>query len=362
MKIKKILKALNIAEYILVFFVIIIFYLTLPLTSTKVVHIPKGSTGEIVSYLNKSGFELNIVDNITLRILGYIQSGWINIGESKLSKLDFLYKLTTSKAALKTVTLIPGETYYFFLKQLAKEFNLSEEKLNKVYEQIILEQNKYKDGNIMADTYSLPMGMSEDYMIFYLFAQTEKRYEAFSKKIFGFYDKRKWYYFVTIASIIQKESASNDEMPIVSSVVHNRIRNNMPLQMDGALNYGEFSHTKVTSKMIDTDTSSYNTYKHQGLPDNPVCAVDFNAIKAAMFPVKSEYLYFVKDNETGLHKFSKNYTVHKNNIKDNKTAKKSSTTAKNKEQEIDKEAKKIMKKNFDEQKTESVKKIFNKVD
>lgn len=334
-KIKKILKTLNIIDFILVFFVVIIFYLTLPLNTTKVLHIPKGSTSDIVSHLNKNNFELNIIDNITVRLLGYIQSGWINIGSNRLSKFDFLYKLTTSKAALKSITLIPGETSHFFLKQLANDFNLPEERLNEIYTKYA-----YKtDGNILADTYSLPMGMNEDHLLFYLFSQTNKRYEAFSKKVFGFYDKKKWYYFLTIASIIQKEAASNDEMPIVSSVIHNRIKNNMPLQMDGSLNYGEFSHTKVTSKMIEQNITNYNTYKNKGLPDSPVCAVDFNAIKAAIFPAKTEYLYFVRDKSTGLHRFSKNYTNHKENIKENKNVK--TSTAGTKDEKTEKDTKKI---------------------
>ncbi len=358
-KIKKILKALNITEYILVFFIIIIFYLTLPLNTTKVLHVPKGSTSDIVSYLDKSGFQLNIIDNITLRVLGYVQSGWINIGSNRLSKWDFLYRLTTSKAALKNVTLVPGETYFFFIKQLSKELNLSEEKLTEVYKQYAYKE----DGNIIADTYSLPMGMNEDHLLFYLFSQTNKKYEAFSKKVFGYYDKRKWYYFLTIASIIQKEAASNDEMPVVSSVIHNRIKNNMPLQMDGSLNYGEFSHTKITAKMIESNTTSYNTYKNKSLPEHPVCAVDFNAIKAAMFPVKSEYLYFVKDKNSGVHKFSKSYVNHKENIKSNQNNKKTTTSKTNeKEQQINKQAKEIMKKDFAEQKNESIKKIFHKID
>ena len=94
--------------------------------------------------------------------------------------MDFLYKLTTSKAALKTITLIPGETAYVFLNQLANKFNLSRSKLQKVY-------NKYAyklDGNILANTYSLPIGMKEDHLLFYLFSQSNKKYEEFSKKIF----------------------------------------------------------------------------------------------------------------------------------------------------------------------------------
>jgi UPF0755 protein len=289
--------------------------------------------------------------------MGFIQSGWINIDNTNLTKMDFLIKLTTSKAALKNITLIPGETSHFFLKQIAQEFNLSEEKLNKLYKEYA-----YKaDGNILAETYSLPYGMNEDHLLFYLFTQTNKKYEEFSKKIFGVYDKRKWFYYLSLASVIQKEAATVDEMPIVASVIHNRLRKGMKLQMDGTLNYGIYSHERVTSQRIDEDDTSYNTYKFAGLPENPVCAVSLNAIKAAIFPVKSDYLYFVRDNKTGLHKFSKDYNSHVNNINANRGVEKSYTKVKEEETKIDKEAKTIMQTDVSQQKPVAIKDLFKNI-
>ena len=80
-----------------------------------------------------------------------------------------------------------------------------------------------------------------------------------SIKLFGKYDEKKWFRYVAIASVIQKESANTEEMPLVSSVVYNRIKKGMRLQMDGTLNYGKFSHTRVTPKRIREDKSVYNT-------------------------------------------------------------------------------------------------------
>lgn len=320
-------------------------------------HIPKGSTNSIITHLNKTGYELNNVDKVIIKILGYPQSGWIDLKNQYMLKGDFLYKITKSKAALKTVTLIPGETSYIFLKQVAKKFNLSEKKLQKVYN-----EHAYKvDGNILADSYSLPFGMKEDHLIYYLFSTTNKKYEEFSRKVFGYYDKKKWYYYITMASIIQKEAASVNEMPIVSSVIYNRLRKGMALQMDGTLNYGKYSHVKVTAKRIREDTSSYNTYKNKGLPANPISAVSINAIKAAIFPVKSKYLYFVKDNKTGLHKFTSTYKAHVNNIKANRGVKKSYTKVKEKVTKQDIEAKKIMKTDITKQKPTSIKDLWNNV-
>lgn len=210
----------NIIDFILVGLIVVLFYVTMPVTSTKVLFIPKGSTANIISYLNKSGYEMNALDGLIIKTFGFVQSGWIDINQNRLTKMDFIYKLVTSKAALKDITLIPGETSYVFLKKLAQEFNLSEEKLTQIYNEFAFKA----DGNILADTYSLPLGMKEDYMIFYLFSQTNKKYEEFSKKIFGIYDKNKWYNYLILASVIQKEAATINEMPIIASVIHNRLK------------------------------------------------------------------------------------------------------------------------------------------
>lgn len=347
----------NIIEFFLICAIVTLFYLTKPVYSTKVLYIPKGSTNSIISYLNKTGFELNFLDKLALSPMGYIQSGWINIKISKQTKLDFLYKLTTSKAALKNITLIPGETSYYFLNKVSKEFNLSRTKLKDIYKDYA-----YKtDGNILANTYSLPIGMNEDHLLFYLFSKTNKQYEYFAKKIFGTFDKKQWYHYIIVASIIQKEAASIDEMPIISSVIHNRIKKRMKLQMDGTLNYGIYSHKKITKRRILNDNSSFNTYKYKGLPDNPVCAVSLNAIKAAIFPVKTKYLYFVRDNKTGFHIFSENYKKHINNINANKFIKKTLTKEKEKETKIDIEAKKIMNFDIKKEKFSNIKTLFNNV-
>ena len=109
------LTVFNIIEIILVFTVALLFYLNIPLSSTKVIYIPKGSTNSIISHLNKNGYETNGIDKFIVRLFGYPQNGWIDLKTNYMTKADFLYKITKSKAALKTVTLIPGETSYIFL-------------------------------------------------------------------------------------------------------------------------------------------------------------------------------------------------------------------------------------------------------
>jgi len=307
-----------ILDFLYILVISLAFYFTTNIHSNRVIHIPSGSVNSIISYLSKTSYDVNIIDNITLRLLGSPQKGWIDLKETNMTRGDFIYKITTSKAAIKTIKLIPGETYYFLLKQLSKELNLSFEKLNKSYK-----KHSYKlDGNILAESYNIPLGMNEDRVIFFMIDYTNRKYKQYSNKIFGQYNKKKWFIYLTIASIIQKEAATIKEMPLISSVIHNRLKKNMRLQMDGTLNYGQYSHDNNLYKRIRNDKSSYNTYKNKGLPTNPICAVSFDAIKAAIKPAKTNYLYFVKSKNKNFHIFSTKYKKHKLNIKRNKSKKK----------------------------------------
>jgi UPF0755 protein len=232
------------------------------------------------------------------------------MGSQRNTKADFLYKLTTAKAALRDVTLIPGETSYIFLNQLAKNLGLSREKLQEEFDK----QSFIEEGAFVPNTYKIPLGLSEKELITLLLKISKKKMQAMSQKIFGSYNEKKWFRYITIASIIQKESANNKEMPIVSSVIYNRLKKGMKLQMDGTLNYGKYSHVRVTSKRIQQDKSLYNTYMHSGLPAAPVCNVSQEAIMAAIFPAKTNYLYFMKSKK-GTHDFTCNYSTHLRNIK-----------------------------------------------
>ena len=299
------------AENIAVVFIIsFAFYTTIPLKTTQTLFVPQGSINTIISQLTKKGYELSIIDNYIIRLMGSPQTGWIHIGKNELNRIDFLYKLTSAKAMIQKVTLIPGETSELFFEDLAKDLKLNKIKLKKYYHEF----SSYPEAGIYADTYYVPHGIKEKHLMNFLILESEKKYKNFSEKIYGNYDKKQWSQVLIIASIIQKEAANNKEMPLVSSVIHNRLKKRMRLQMDGTLNYGKFSHIKVTPERIKMDTSTFNTYKHKGLPPSPIGAVSIAAIKAAIKPAKSEYFYFMKNKE-GTHDFSKSYKTHRKNIR-----------------------------------------------
>jgi UPF0755 protein len=282
----------------------------MPIESKQVLNIPKGSINQIIAHLQENNLNVTKLDSYLLRFIGSPQSGWVDLSVTKSTRADFLYKLSTAKAALIDITLIPGETTYIFLNELAMHFNLDKHTLEKEYNH----QSDTIEGAFVPNTYKLPLGITEKELIRILLETSKKQMKELSMKIFGTYHEKKWFQYMAIASVIQKESANIEEMPLVSSVIYNRIKKGMKLQMDGTLNYGKFSHIRITPARIKNDNSIYNTYKYSGVPSAPVCNVSFDAIRAAIFPAKTDYLYFMKS-KNGTHDFSCNYSTHLANIK-----------------------------------------------
>lgn len=255
------------------------------------------------------GVNLYKIDAFILRIIGHPQQGWIDLKEEKLTRIEYLYALTTAKAATKTITLIPGETTLVFLEEVAKQLDLDANKLKDTY----TDMTTSPDGLFAPDTYSIPKDINEEGLIVFLLEQSKQKHMEAAVKLLGRYDENKWLQLVTLASVIQKEAASVEDMPMVSSVIHNRLKKNMRLQMDGTLNYGKHSHKKVTAAQIRTDKTSYNTYKHRGLPDAPVCNVSLEALNAAINPAHTDYLYFVRG-KNGEHIYTSYFSTHHKNI------------------------------------------------
>ena len=93
----------------------------------RILNLPKGSLNKIITYLDNNGTSLNKLDSLFIRFLGQPQSGFIDIKAEVLPKGAFFKALVSSKAATKDVTLIPGETMYYFIRILAQTFSLSTE-------------------------------------------------------------------------------------------------------------------------------------------------------------------------------------------------------------------------------------------
>jgi UPF0755 protein len=101
---------------------------------------------------------------------------------------------------------------------------------------------------------------------------------------------------VTIASLVERETAVDAERPLVASVFENRLAKNMPLRTDPAVIYGLEIEGLWRGTIHESDLTRdtpYNTYLHLGLPPGPVCNPGISSLRAAMDPAKTKYLYFV---------------------------------------------------------------------
>ena len=121
------------------------------------------------------------------------------------------------------------------------------------------------------------------------------------------------YEIITMASVIEKEVRSTDDMKIVSGIFWNRIKNGQALQSCATLAY-VLGVNKPQYSVEDTKVDSlYNTYKYRGLPPGPIANPGLNAINAAVYPETTSYNYFLSDPATGQTIFSKTLDEHNAN-------------------------------------------------
>ena len=115
------------------------------------------------------------------------------------------------------------------------------------------------------------------------------------------------YELVTVASLIEKEASRPEERPLVASVIYNRIRKDMPLQIDASVHYALDKQGEELS-LADLEVNSpYNTYENTGLPPGPICSPSRQSLEAAINPAETDYLYYVLKANGEEHFFTGNY-------------------------------------------------------
>jgi UPF0755 protein len=123
---------------------------------------------------------------------------------------------------------------------------------------------------------------------------------------------------VTLASIVEKETAAADERPEVASVYSNRLAKNMALAADPTVAYGAMLKSNYRGTIYQSDLQSdspYNTYKLAGLPPGPIANPGAASLQAAMHPARTDYLFFVAVGDgSGRHHFSANFEQHERNV------------------------------------------------
>jgi UPF0755 protein len=124
---------------------------------------------------------------------------------------------------------------------------------------------------------------------------------------------------VTLASLVERETAVNAERPLVASVLSNRLAKKMPLMTDPAVIYGLQVEGKWRGSIYQSDLTydtPYNTYRHAGLTPGPIANPGLPSLRAAMHPPATDYLYFVAAgaDPQGKSRFAATLDEHNKNV------------------------------------------------
>lgn len=171
------------------------------------------------------------------------------------------------------------------------------------------------EGVYFPDTYLLPVNESP-------LATTNRMLAKFNEKFSSYLPQFasqniKWTTGLTLASIVQREAASDADMPLIAGILWNRLEENMTLNADATLQYvrgntgkGWWAPITVADKKID---SPYNTYLYKGLPPHPIASPGIAAIEAVLKPAETECLYYLHDAQKVTH-CAVTYEEHLDNI------------------------------------------------
>ena len=117
---------------------------------------------------------------------------------------------------------------------------------------------------------------------------------------------------VTLASIVEEETANNAEKPMVAGLYMNRLHAEMPLQADPTVKFAlqDFGLRRILHAHLETE-SPYNTYKHTGLPPGPIRIPSIQGIESVLNYTRHDYLYMcAKEDFSGTHNFAATFTQH----------------------------------------------------
>lgn len=215
-----------------------------------------------------------------------------------------------------TFTIPEGYTIYQMADKLSEEGIVDREKFvslltdgNFSYDFLSDAQSgkNHLEGYLFPETYTVEFGADEETIIKTMLNQFDtvftEEFKARAEEL-GYSLNE----IMVIASIIERETQVDEERGKVSSVIYNRLKEGMPLQMCSTVQYILGEQKEILSNADTQIESPYNTYINQGLPPGPICCPGLASIEAALYPDETDYLYFVvSDKLDGTQKFSSDY-------------------------------------------------------
>ena len=241
-----------------------------------------------------------------------LRAGSYEISEGE-SLLDLLRKLSRGEESLKAVGLIDGWTFKQFRAALAKAPNLNHDSQGLSDAELMARLGKPgvpPEGHFFPDTYTYGKGASELRVM-------ERALHAMDKQLAAAWAQRDTSIILKspdealiLASIVEKETGKESDRGMISSVFHNRLRINMPLQTDPTVIYGMGDAFDGNLRRADLlSDHPWNTYTRKGLPPTPIAMPGRNALRATMHPDSSKALYFVARGD-GSSVFSETLDAH----------------------------------------------------
>ena len=229
------------------------------------------------------------------------------------SVLDLLRKLSRGEESLKAVGLIDGWTFKQFRAALAKAPNLNHDSQGLSDAELMARLGKpgvAPEGRFFPDTYTYGKGASELQVM-------QRALNAMDKQLAAAWAKRDSSIILKtpdealiLASIVEKETGKESDRGMISSVFHNRLRINMPLQTDPTVIYGMGDAFDGNLRRADLKSDhAWNTYTRKGLPPTPISMPGRNALRATLHPDNSNALYFVARGD-GSSAFSETLEAH----------------------------------------------------
>ena len=271
--------------------------------------------------------ELGIVPNKTVfRIAAFIYGAETKIKaarfkiENGLSYIDLIDLLINGPADyLRTIRISDGQTIKWLAGKVRRDLRIDSTAFyQKAYDKDFIKSLGLNvpslEGYLFSKSYQI-YERSEPEEVLTIFYNALKEFWTDSIQRRADSLKLTMHQVLTLASIIKGETNNVEEMPRISGVYHNRLKLGMKLQADPTIQYlmkNGWKRLTYNDLMID---SPFNTYKYFGLPPAPINNPGANAILAALYPEKHNYLFFVADG-TGKHKFAKNYSEHLRNVRE----------------------------------------------
>ncbi|WP_438444251.1 endolytic transglycosylase MltG [Gorillibacterium sp. sgz5001074] len=173
------------------------------------------------------------------------------------------------------------------------------------------------EGYLFPETYEMKKGSTEEEILNRMLGEWDKKLKLLPEGWEAQLEKRglTFHQLLTVASLIEREVAADEERALVAGVIYNRIQQKMPLQIDATIQY---LFDKPKERIFEKDLqieSPYNTYLHPGLPPGPIASPGLPSVKAALWPETTPYLFYVtKKDGSGKHLFAETFEEHKKNI------------------------------------------------